>query len=188
MTNKMNSDKKILLIPVVLVVVALLATLWAISAPFGAPLERQGWEHWNLSEARRRELEHLIDDLRRNGTSMQNIQKAVEVKLIEWSMGPPHPGDIELFYTMKTVVSTVNVTLVIILLITYIDIYQRIKSTFTVGLIIFSLILLLYTLTSNPIMQWFFGFSAFGLGPFAMLPDLCACVALSILLYLSIKY
>ena len=188
MTHKMNSDKKILLIPMVLVMVALLATLWAISGPFGAPLERQGWERWNLNEARRRELEHLIEVLEGNGTSMQVIQRAVEVKFIEWGIGPARPGDIELFYTLKTVVSTVNVTLVLILLITYIDIYQRIKSTFTVGLIIFSLILLLYTLTSNPIMQWFFGFSAFGLGPFAMLPDLCACVALSILLYLSIKY
>jgi hypothetical protein len=188
MKNKMNQDKKILIIPIVLVVVALLATFWAIIGPFGLPIERQGWERWNLSDEHRREIEQLVDDLRRNGTSMQDIQRAIEAKLNEWSIRPPPPGDIELFYTIRTVISSVNVTLVIILLITYIDIYRRIKSNFTIGLMIFSMILLFYTLSSNPIMQWLFGFSAFGLGPFAMLPDLFACVALSLLLYLSVKY
>jgi len=98
------------------------------------------------------------------------------------------PGDIELYYTAKTVVSTINVTLLIFLLITYISIYKKTKSEFTIGLIIFSAVLLLYALTSNPLMHWAFGFGAFGLGPFAMLPDLFACIALAILLYLSVKY
>jgi hypothetical protein len=70
----------------------------------------------------------------------------------------------------------------------YIAIYRKTKSEFTVGLIIFSMILLLYTLTSNPMMHWIFGFRAFGLGPFAMLPDLFTCVALAVLLYLTVKY
>jgi hypothetical protein len=35
---------------------------------------------------------------------------------------------------------------------------------------------------------WAFGFRAFGLGPFAMLPDLFTFGALVVLLYLSIKY
>ena len=188
MRHKMNVDKKILLIPITLVVVALLATFWAISGPFGSSLERQGWERFNLSDEHRREIEQLIISMRETGASPQDIQRAINAKLNEWNIRSPPPGDIELFYTMKTVVSTVNVTLVIILLLTYIDIYRRIKSNFTVGLIIFSMILLLYTLTSNPIMQWLFGFSAFGLGPFVMLPDLFTCIALSILLYLSIKY
>jgi hypothetical protein len=33
-----------------------------------------------------------------------------------------------------------------------------------------------------------FGFGLFGLGPFALLPDLFEFVALSVLLYLSVKY
>jgi len=103
---------------------------------------------------------------------------------------PPEniPGDIEFFYTAKTVVSTVNGTLLIFLLVTYIDIYRKTRSEFTIGLIIFSAILLLYALASNPIVIWAFGFRAFGLGPFALLPDLCTFVALIVLLYLSIKY
>ena len=105
---------------------------------------------------------------------------------------PPPPriiqGDIELFYTAKTVISTVNVTLLICLLITYIGIYKKAPSEFTIGLIIFSAVLLFNALTSNPLIHWFFGFYAFGLGPFAMLPDLFTCIALAVLLYLTFKY
>ena len=188
MSLKLNRDYRILFILVTLVVVALLATIWAINAPFGSPLERQGWERWNLSEEHRIDIEQLIKNMTENGSSIKEIQTAVNMKLEEWGAQSPPPGDIELFYTIKTVISTVNITLVIILLFTYIDIYRRTKASFTIGLIIFSTILLLYTITSNPILQWPFGFRAFGLGPFAMLPDLFTCVALSILVYLSVKY
>ena len=97
-------------------------------------------------------------------------------------------GDIELFYTIKTVVSTINVTLLIFLLLTYINIYRKTRSEFTVGLIIFSGVFLLNALASNPFVIWVFGFRPFGLGPFAMLPDLFTLAALGVLLYLSIKY
>lgn len=103
---------------------------------------------------------------------------------------PPEvvPRDIELYYTVKTVISTINLTLLIFLLITYIDIYRKTKSQFTIGLIIFSMVFLLNALVSNPLVHWTFGFYAFGLGPFAMLPDLSTCVALVVLLYLTLKY
>ena len=187
MRYKMKSDKRILLILATLVVVSLLATFWATREPFGSPLEWWGRERWNLTDERRKEIEQLMADMRKNGASWEEIQAAVRAKLREWGTNPPPPGDIELFYTAKTVVSTINLTLGIILLFTYIDIYRKTKSDFTVGLIIFSMTLLLYTVASNPIMQWAFGFRAFGLGPFAMLPDLFACIALSVLLYLSLK-
>jgi len=116
-----------------------------------------------------------------------------------WSPLPPPPpwehrppkivrGDIELYYTIKTVISTVNITLLICLLIAYIGIYRKTRSEFTTGLIIFSAVLLLYAFTSNPLVHWAFGFGAFGLGPFAMLPDLFTCAALAVLLYLTVKY
>jgi hypothetical protein len=95
--------------------------------------------------------------------------------------------DIELYYTLKTVISTINATLLVFLMITYIDIYKTLKSEFTIGLIIFSMILLLYALVSNPLMQSIFGFQGIGLGPFAMLPDLFTCLALAVLLYLTMK-
>ncbi len=99
----------------------------------------------------------------------------------------PITGDLELFYKVKTVLSSVNATLLVFLLATYIDMYKKLQSEFTIGLIIFSLILLLYALSANPLLQWLFGFRAFGLGPFAMLPDLFTTLALAVLLYLTMK-
>jgi hypothetical protein len=103
---------------------------------------------------------------------------------------PPYDirGDIELFYTVKAVVSTINVTLSVILLITYVGVYRKTRSEFTIGLVIFSAVFLLNALASNPLVIWAFGFRLFGLGPFAMLPDLFTFAALAVLLYLSVKY
>jgi len=102
---------------------------------------------------------------------------------------PPYiPGDIEFFYIAKTVVSTINITILIFLVLIYADIYRKTRSEFTIGLIIFSATLLLYALASNPIIIRAFGFRLFGLGPFALLPDLFTFAALVVLLYLSIKY
>jgi len=188
MKHEMNIEKRTLLILATLIVVALLATLWATTGPIGSPPERQGWQRWNLSDEQRHEIEQLIRDLRENEASEEEIRAAVNAKLNQWNIKEPPRGDIELFYTAKTVISTVNMTLVIILMLMYIAIYRKTKSEFTVGLMIFSMILLLYTLASNPMMQWVFGFRAFGLGPFAMLPDLFTSIALAVLLYLTVKY
>ena len=98
------------------------------------------------------------------------------------------PEDIELFYTIETVVSTVNVTLSVLLLFIYVSIYLKTRSEFTIGLIIFSVVLLLHALVSIPLLHRVFGFYEFGLGPFAMLPDLFTFGALLVLLYLSVKY
>jgi hypothetical protein len=108
----------------------------------------------------------------------------------EHRLPPPRdiPGDIEFFYTAKTVVSMINATLLVFLLLTYIDIYRKTRSEFTIGLTIFSGVLLLNALASNPLVIWIFGFRPVGLGPFAFLPDLFTLGALVILLYLSIKY
>jgi hypothetical protein len=105
-------------------------------------------------------------------------------------LGPPYEirGDIELFYTIKTVVSTINVTLSIFLLLMYISIYWKTRSQFTIGLVIFSAVFLLNALASNPLIIRAFGFFPVGLGPFAMLPDLFTFAALAVLLYLSVEY
>jgi hypothetical protein len=184
----MKRNVKIWLILATLTAVALLATFWATSEPIGTPLERQSWGRWDLTVGQRREIDQLVRDMMRERASWEEIRAAVSAKLDEWNIKQPPRGDIELFYTVKTVISTINATLLIFLLITYIDIYTKTQSEFTIGLIIFSMVLLFYALTSNPLLQWTFGFRAFGLGPFAMLPDLFTCIALAVLLYLTIKY
>jgi hypothetical protein len=97
------------------------------------------------------------------------------------------PGDIELYYKLQTSLSSINATLLVILLVTYVKMFTMIKSEFTLGLILFSITLLFYTLTSNPILQRIFGFQAFGLGPFAMLPNMFTTIALVVLFYLTTK-
>jgi len=116
------------------------------------------------------------------------IEKTLPTDFMSPRPSRPTPGDIELFYTLNAVISSINVMLLIFLLIGYIDIYRKTKSEFTIGLLIFSMTLLLYALSSNPLIHWLFGFHAFGLGPFTMLPDLFTCIALSVLLYLTFKY
>jgi len=149
MNNRMNRSVRNWLILATLIVVAILATLWATSTV---------WLPRFPFESRLPPNERII------------------------------PGDIEFFYTAQTVVSTINVTLSIILLLIYTSIYRKTHSEFTIGLIIFSAVFLLNALASNPLIIRVFGFRPFGLGPFAMLPDLFALAALLILLYLSAKY
>ncbi len=147
MSKNMDKNVKTGLILGTLIVVAILAALWASSGVWFSPFP-----------------------LTRRPPSM-NI-----------------PGDIEFYYTAKAVVSSINVTLSIFLLLIYIGIYEKTRSGFTIGLIIFSMVILLNALASNPLVIWAFGFRAFGLGPFALLPDLFTFVALAVLLYLSVKY
>jgi len=103
---------------------------------------------------------------------------------------PPYelPEDIEFFYITETIVSTINVALSVLLLLTYVSIYRKTRSEFTIGLMIFSAVFFLTALASNPLIIGSFGFQPVGLGPFAMLPDLFTCGALIVLLYLSVKY
>jgi hypothetical protein len=98
------------------------------------------------------------------------------------------PGDIELFYIARTVLSAINITLLVVLIVTYVSIYIKTRSQFTIGLLIFAIVFLMKDLTSNPFVIGAFGFRLYGLGPFALLPDLFEFVALTVLLYLSVKY
>jgi hypothetical protein len=97
-------------------------------------------------------------------------------------------GDIELFYMARTIVSTVNIVLLVFLIVTYASIYIKTRSEFTIGLLIFAIVFFMKDLTSSPFVTGVFGFQLYGLGPFALLPDLFELMALTILLYLSIKY
>jgi hypothetical protein len=98
------------------------------------------------------------------------------------------PGDFEFFYVVDTVISTINIALLFVLLMTYISIYRKTRSPFTVGLIIFGLVFLIKDITSSPFVVGIFRFGSYGLGPFEFLPGLFETAALAVLLYLSIKY
>ncbi len=103
---------------------------------------------------------------------------------------PPRfiPGDYEYFYVANTIISTINIVLLAILSLIYINIYVKTRSQFTGGLVIFALVFLVQNVTSSPFIISPFGFRAYGLGPFEFLPGLFELVALSVLLYLSVRY
>jgi hypothetical protein len=150
MNHNMNKNVKIWLILVTLAVVAILATIWAMSTSWFQPLPWRPWEH---------------------------------------PMLPPNAvWDVQFFYMAETVVSTVNMALAIVLLLIYVSIYRKTGSEFTIGLIIFSTVLLLHAIVSIPLVHHAFGYGGAGLGPFALLPDLFTFGALVVLLYLSIEY
>jgi hypothetical protein len=99
-----------------------------------------------------------------------------------------NPADLEFYYIARTVVSTINIALLVFLIATYATIYSKTRSEFTIGLLIFAIVFLIKDLTASPFVTGAFGFRLYGLGPFALLPDLFELAALSVLLYLSAKY
>jgi len=94
-------------------------------------------------------------------------------------------GDLEIYYTFKAMLASVNAFLLVNLLVIYLKVYNETGLEFSLGLVIFSAALLLYALTSNPLLVRFAGFMGSGLGPFAMLPDLFTCIASITLLYMT---
>lgn len=101
---------------------------------------------------------------------------------------PGMRGDYPMYYTVKSVLSTLNTILLLILLAIYVSAYRETRSEFLVGLIIFDLAMLFYAVSSNPFVQAHFGFRAVGLGPFAMLPDLFSLTAVIVLLVHAFRY
>jgi hypothetical protein len=137
----------------------------------------------------------MKSDMNRDAKPWLILATVVAVALLSavWAIvmsPPPPPGappDFPIFQLVKTVISSVNITLLVILLATYVDIFRKTKSEFAIGLVIFSLILLLQAVSSHPLVPLLFGFRAVGLGPFLILPDLFILMALLVLLHLSMK-
>jgi len=100
-------------------------------------------------------------------------------------MGQHQAGDLEIYYMIKAVLASVNAFMLIVLSSFYWKVYRDTGLEFSLGLVIFSFALLLYSLVSNPLLVGLMGFRGSGLGPFAMLPDLFTCIASFTLLIIS---
>jgi len=96
-----------------------------------------------------------------------------------------HQNDLAIYYTFKAVLASVNAFLLIVLSSIYWKVYRDTELEFSLGLVIFSVALLMYSIVSNPLLVSVAGYRASGLGPFAMLPDLFTCIASFTLLYIS---
>ena len=101
---------------------------------------------------------------------------------------PPIPPEImTILVSLKTMLSFMNLVLVASLLVAYVGLYRSIKSKFTSGLMLTIFVLGLYALFSNPLLHVLFGYYTEGLGPFTILPDVFAAVALLVLLDISLE-
>lgn len=99
-----------------------------------------------------------------------------------------NPGDFELYYMARTILSSINIVLTVVLIFNYVSIYLKTKSEFTIGLTLFALFFLIKDIAWSPFIIGLAGFGTFGLGPFAFLPDLFEMAALLVLFYLSVRY
>ena len=88
---------------------------------------------------------------------------------------------------LKTVVSFVNMALIVLMLAIYLDLYRKIRTNFTAGLLLLVIVLLMNALTSNPLVFLRFGFPVAGIGIGFIIPDLFTTIALSVLFYLSLE-
>lgn len=88
---------------------------------------------------------------------------------------------------LKLFFSTVAVLLLIVLFIVYLKMYRSLPTQFTLTLLLFVAALILYAVTSNPLLPILFGFPVREIGPFTFLPELFASLAVAILLHQSLK-
>lgn len=101
---------------------------------------------------------------------------------------PAHspPIDIETVVQIKLFVTTFNAVVLLALLWNYLTVYRDLPNRFTLSLLLFCVALLLYAVSSNPLLPLLVGFRhGATLGPFVFLPDLFAGFAVVVLLYQS---
>jgi len=98
---------------------------------------------------------------------------------------PGMQGQSETFLVIKSIITTINMALCLVLIGSYLSLYSQVRSKFTLGLVFTMFSLLVYAASSNPVIHALSGYCLAGLGPFTILPDIFAAAALGILLYLS---
>ncbi len=81
--------------------------------------------------------------------------------------------------------TTFNIVLLVYLLLTYVQIWLPLRSTFSAGLLVMVSALLAHAIAASPIVHQLFGFRGSGLGPFTLLPSIFTLVAALVLVYLS---
>ena len=94
---------------------------------------------------------------------------------------------IENYITFRIIISTLNMVLYGYILYLYAQLYNETRSKFSLGLMSLSAVLLIYSVTSNPLL--FFVFRGYGtqiwFNVFNVIPDVFASIAAVILIYLS---
>jgi tellurite resistance protein TehA-like permease len=88
---------------------------------------------------------------------------------------------------LKTAISFINIGLIIPLFVIYAGIYRKMRSSFTLGLMAVIFALGMYAVTSNPLIIGLLGGRTGDIGLFQIIPDICATIALIILIRISLE-
>ncbi len=93
---------------------------------------------------------------------------------------------IENYITFRIVLSSLNMILYGYILVMYIQLYNETKSNFSMGLMALSSVLLIYSLSSNPLIMGFLhGTEPVWYNVFNSIPDVFASIAAVIMIYLT---
>jgi len=100
---------------------------------------------------------------------------------------PPPPNTLEPVLTLRVIVSTTSVALLIALIVVYLRMYAETKANFAAGIVVVLFALLLHSLISYPLLVVRMGSITVGAGEFLSTADIFMVVAYAILLYLSLE-
>ncbi|WP_230198559.1 hypothetical protein [Halopiger goleimassiliensis] len=93
---------------------------------------------------------------------------------------------VHLLIQAELFVTTFNLVLLFALTWSYVSLYQDLPNKYSLSLVVLSLALVLYALTSNPLVQLLFGFPPVSdIGPFGFIPDVFVGFAIVVLFYQS---
>jgi hypothetical protein len=104
--------------------------------------------------------------------------------------GPGHPPPLsfmEPILTLRVIVSTTSVALLVALVVVYVRMYAETKANFSAGLVVVLVALLLHSLISYPLLVGRVGVIPTGPGEFLSTADIFMVVAYAIFLYLSLE-
>lgn len=108
---------------------------------------------------------------------------------IGWFPLPPHgppPELLLLIVRIQLFVTTFNLVMLLALLGLYVSLYRDLPNKYTRSLILLSLALLLYAVTSNPLVHLLFGYRGPPTsGPFVFVPHAFVGFAIIVLFYQS---
>jgi hypothetical protein len=93
---------------------------------------------------------------------------------------------IQNFLIPTMIITSISTMLLIYLINNYVAVYLKTKSEFSIGLLIFSIALLVQALTTNPLIKLLFEFKG-PMGFFDLIPSVFTLIAVIVLVYLSKK-
>ena len=117
----------------------------------------------------------------------KNPAQSQNVQLGQQPPQPQQPTGSEESKQLKTAISIINIGLIIPLFVIYAEIYRRMRSSFTLGLMAVIFALGMYAVTSNPLLVSLLGGRAEYIGGSQIVPDICTTVALICLIRISLE-